>query len=185
MQLLQHQASTGGCVSSRARVFRFAVVSRPRSALKAPAELVKRLNHHLVAEPSLFKPGPTDYEFYITPKPVTAHLKQSQVGAVIGVVSVVQTIYTEVAQGKQTEAAYQPVGFCQPSNRAFTCSHSIFSRIQALTTVVLLPLPSAVVLHTAGFGSLLAAGVVVAGALALSQWWTPPKKPATGFTTQV
>lgn len=87
-------------------------------------KLVKRPNHHLVEEPSPIKPGPTDYELYITPKPVNAHLKQLQVGAIIGLASVV---YSEVYQGQQA-ASYIAASSLFP---AFNSSIHVYSqRIQ-------------------------------------------------------
>lgn len=116
---------------SRARNVSHLVSARASSARKAPVAPPPRPNHLLLEEANLIKPGPIDYELYIAPKPVTAHLKQSQVGAVIGVVSMVQCLYTEVAQGELLEqtASCMPASSRFPALiRAFKCIHSVFSR---------------------------------------------------------
>lgn len=93
------------------------MVPRGKPALAARLELTHKLNHHVEDfEPAFLKSHSFDYtndlDFNVRPQPI--YLKKSQVGAAIGVVSLVQAAVTHtevVGQGEPATAlskVYEP-----------------------------------------------------------------------------
>lgn len=195
LQQLRRQAPPGLCGSTWSRHATLLVVPRANEAGATRRQRTQRLNRPLVelnlleeTEPTFVKPSSfdhgCDFGFYLRPHPIT--LKQSQVGAAILVVSLVQAAYTDVAQGEKQLPDSQ-----LHSPTSLLSSFHVYAKLcwlLLLSTHDLLlaahthpPCPRCCPACAAGFGGLLAA----AAASALALWWAAPRRPARGITTQV